>query len=214
MSANPPTARPAGPGPTTTGPAGPGPTIAGPAGTGPAGTAPARSAWFQARRELAVGAGLVIALSAAVWLLLGPAPASIVALFCLAISLVAARSLIGGRSLAPAETDVYLDRPSNSFTGYWRTQSDLRDAMASMSAYDHGIRRRLQNLLAARLAEHHGISLLAEPEAAKAVFLAGGVRPELWSWIDPERSTMPDAATRTGIPVRTLTALITRLEQL
>ena len=109
---------------------------------------------------------------------------------------------------------MYLDRPSSTFTGYWRTQSDLRDAMASMSAYDHGIRRRLQNLLAARLAEHHGISLAAEPEAAKAVFLASGVRPELWSWIDPERSTMPDASVRTGIPVRTLTALITRLEQL
>jgi hypothetical protein len=179
-----------------------------------AGTEPARSGWYQARRELAVAAGLVIALSVAVWILLGPAPASIVVLFCLAISLVAARSLIGGRADTPAETDVYLDRPSNSFTGYWRTQSDLRDAIASMSAYDHGMRRRLQNLLAARLAEHHDISLTAEPEAAKAVFLAGGVRPELWSWIDPERATVFDASTRTGIPARTLTALITRLEQL
>ncbi len=175
---------------------------------------PIRSSWYQARRELAVAAGLIIALTVAVWVLLGPAPASIVVLFCLAISLAAARSLIGAGQRPAVQPDQFADRPSSSFTGYWRTQTELRDAIAAMSAWDHGIKRRLQNLLAARLAEHHDISLAADPQAARAAFEAGTRRTDLWYWIDPARATPPNASSRPGIPARTLTALINRLEQL
>lgn len=178
--------------------------------------------WHSARREIAVAAGLVIAITAAFWILYGSVTAGIVALFCCVIALVALRPLIGPHQRPENPPEPYYDMPSTSFVGFWRTQTDLADAMASMSAWDLTTRHRLQNLLAARLAEHHGISLAEDPKAARAVFIgtsAGrdGVSKaavDLWYWIDPERPTLPDAASRRGIPPRVLAALIHRLEQL
>ena len=63
--------------------------------------------------------------------------------------------------------------PSRSFFGFWRTRSDLIDATTSLSAWDVALRPRLVNLFAARLSERHGISLAADPEAARRVLTAG-----------------------------------------
>lgn len=173
------------------------------------------SQWQAARRELAVAAVLVIALAAAAWVLLGAVAASIVALFCCAIALAAMRSLIAPHKPAASLPEPHYDTPSNTFIGFWRTQIDLADAIASMSAWDMATRPRMQNLLAARLAERHGISLAEDPEAARAVFLgAGQAAADLWYWIDPHRPTPPDALSRKGIPPRLLAALIHRLEHL
>ena len=179
-----------------------------------------REGWHSARRELAVAAGLVIAVTAATWILLGPVPASILALICAAIALAALRSLIGPHQRPESLPELYFDVPSTSFLGFWRTQTDLAGALTSMSAWDLTTRIRLQHLLAARLAERHGISLAEEPQAARAAFVGGGRHDgvgnaaELWYWIDPERPTPPDAGSRKGIPPRVLAALIHRLEQL
>jgi hypothetical protein len=178
--------------------------------------------WHSARREIAVAGGLVIALTAALWILYGSVTASIVALSCCAIALAALRPLIGPHQRPESPPEPYYDTPSSSFAGFWRTQTDLADAMASMSAWDLTTRHRLQNLLAARLAEHHGISLAEDPQAARAAFIGAGpgrdgvskAAVELWYWIDPERPTPADAASRKGIPPRVLAALIHRLEQL
>jgi hypothetical protein len=176
--------------------------------------------WRSARRELAVAAGLVVALGAATWALLGPVQASLVVLGCATLGLLAIQALPARRVPPASQPDIYYDVPSTTFAGFWRTQTDLSDAIASMSAWDLNTRRRLQNLLAARLAERHGISLADDPEAARAVLIghAGTVstagRADLWYWIDPQRPTPPDATTRPGIPPRVLAALIQRLEQL
>jgi hypothetical protein len=175
--------------------------------------------WHLAGREIAVAAGLVLALSAGTWALLGPAAAAIAALACTGLGLLALRALLPRREPEESHPDAYPEMPLTSFAGFWRTQTDLSEAISSMSAWDLTTRRRLQNLLAARLAERHGISLAEEPEAAKAVLL-GGVTParssrtDLWYWIDPSRPTPPDATNRAGIPPRVLAALIHRLEQL
>jgi hypothetical protein len=174
-----------------------------------------RQGWYTATRELAVAAGLVLALTGAAWLLFGPETASIVVLACVALGLAALRVLLGARVHPPNLPAPIYDAPSNSFVGFWRTQSDLADAIASMSAYDLTTRRRLQNLLAARLSERHGISLAQDPAAARAVFVgADGAAVALWFWVDPERQTPDDAVSRRGIPPRALAALIQRLEQL
>ncbi len=68
-------------------------------------------------------------------------------------------------------------------------QTDIASAIASLSAWDNNTRRRLQNLLAARLAERHDISLAADPQAARAAFIGDdSSRAALWYWIDPAAS--------------------------
>ncbi|MEU3461524.1 hypothetical protein ABZ721_16480 [Streptomyces sp. NPDC006733] len=62
----------------------------------------------------------------------------------------------------------------------------------------------VQRLYAARLAERHGISLLAQPERAAAV-----VGPELWPWIDPR-----EPAPHGTIPPQVLRAVLDRLDEL
>jgi hypothetical protein len=173
------------------------------------------SGWYSAKREIAVAAGLVIALAGAAWLLFGPVAASVVVIACVALALVALRALIEPHGRPPNLPDLAYDAPSSSFVGFWRTQTDLADAMTSLSAYEMNTRRRLQNLLAARLSEGHGISLTQDPRAAKAVFSGpDGAGAALWYWIDPERPVPEDAQLRRGIPPRVLAALIHRLEQL
>jgi hypothetical protein len=168
-----------------------------------------------AGREVAVAAGLVIALAAAAWVLFGPATSSIVVLYAAAISLVVLRSLISQPPKPADEPEASHDTPAQSFAGFWRMQTDIAFAITSLSAWDNNSRRRLQNLLAARLSERHNISLAADPQAARAVFIGDrAAREELWYWIDPQRQTPDDASSRRGIPPRHLSALIHRLEQL
>jgi hypothetical protein len=169
-----------------------------------------------AGRELAVAAGFVTALAVAAGLLYGLVTSAIIVLWCAALGLVALRSLIRAPVKPEGAPEVSHDAPAATFAGFWRTQTDIAAAVASQSAWDNNTRRRLQNLLAARLAERHGISLAADPEAARAVFLGAGKagRDELWYWIDPQRPVPDDAAARRGIPPRVLNALINRLEQL
>lgn len=170
--------------------------------------------WAAARRELMIAACLVFALTAAAWALLGPATAGIVALICVAIGLAAMRTLIDSRVEPQEQPDTYYDGPIQSFAGFWRTQFELDAGTKSLSAWDMNTKRRLQNLLAARLSERHGISLLEEPEEAKRAFIGSSRATDLWYWVDPQRPAPPDASSRPGIPPRTLAALIDRLEQL
>ena len=59
-----------------------------------------------------------------------------------------------------------------SFAGFWRKRAGLEDGTKSMAAYDNGLRPTLQHLLAARLAERHGISLRDDPDAGPAGYCA------------------------------------------
>ncbi len=187
--------------------------------------------WASVKREIAVAVGLVAALAVAMGFVFGLPAASTVVLFGVGVALVAIRTLIGSYNHQPPPPVLHEDTPTTSFVGFWRTQTDLADALSSMSAWDFGTRRRLSNLLAARLAERHGVSLADDPERARQIFLGldgrdghdghdghdgqpGARGADLWYWIDPERPVPPDASSRPGIPPKVLTALIHRLEQL
>ena len=100
-----------------------------------------------------------------------------------------------------------------SYIGFWRKRGVLVDASINMRSYDADLRPTLQHLLAARLAERHGVSLYADPEAARRLLLAGEPDDTLWYWLDPARPA-EQRSTRQGIPQRTLTAIIDRLERL
>jgi hypothetical protein len=90
-----------------------------------------------------------------------------------------------------------------------------------MVAYDAGLRPTLQQLLAARLAERHGVSLRDDPQQARRLLCRGSRDDGLWYWVDPARpaSSARDESSaalsaRPGIPPRTLARLIDRLERL
>src|SRR5262245_31761004 len=182
------------------------------------------SGWAGARREILVAALLIITLTAAAWMIDGAPAAGLVLLICVVLSLIALRAVIEPHE-EPVEPRNSLDLgPPRSFVGFWRTRSDLIDATRSLSAWDQGLRPRLTNLLAARLAERHGISLADEPDAARQLLEAGrSGRRDLWTWIAPvppaaptaeDASSPRDASSRPGIPPGVLAALIDRLERL
>jgi hypothetical protein len=180
----------------------------------PSTDAPA-TGWSSARKEITIAALFVVAVTAAAWALYGPAAAGVTATACAVLSLLGLRAIIEPHEPPPAPPLARESGPSLIFFGFWRTRSDLSDATRSLSAWDNTLRPRLTNLLAARLAERHGISLYEDPEAAKRL-LTGGKRGrnDLWAWIDPWRPTPPDVGVRTGIPPNVLAALIDRLERL
>jgi hypothetical protein len=75
----------------------------------------------------------------------------------------------------------------------------------------------LEHLLAARLAERHGVHLYQDPDAARRLLCRHPRDADLWPWIDPQ--TRPETSARgatseRGIPRRTLARLIDRLERL
>ncbi|HEY6788292.1 MAG TPA: hypothetical protein VI365_13385, partial [Trebonia sp.] len=71
----------------------------------------------------------------------------------------------------------------------------------------------LEHLLAARLAERHGVNLYTDPAAARRAFVRTARDDALWPWIDPAVVTAASDA-HLGIPRRTLARLIDRLEHL
>jgi hypothetical protein len=113
--------------------------------------------------------------------------------------------------IAEHETWQHLGR--TGIMGFWRKRGMLHDAAADMVAYDLELRTTLQHLLAARLAERHGVSLYGDPAAARRLLLPTTREQDLWFWLDPQRP----AETRhgkSGIPPRTLAAILDRLERL
>jgi hypothetical protein len=180
------------------------------------GTKPATgSGWRGAGKEITIAALLVLAVTAAAWAFDGPAAAAFAAVACAALSLAGLRALIEPHEPPPAPPVSQETGPSLIFFGFWRTRSDLSDAIRSLSAWDNALRPRLTNLLAARLADRHGISLYEDPDLARKLLTGGKQgRSDLWTWIDPLRQTPPDAGTRPGIPAGVLAALIDRLERL
>ena len=96
----------------------------------------------------------------------------------------------------------------------------VRTATDSLGFYQGELRPVLEHLLAARLAERHGVNLYTDPEAARRLLCRHPRDADLWPWIDPDPKTArPDtsargAAEQRGIPRRTLGRLIDRLERL
>jgi hypothetical protein len=179
--------------------------------TGPAPTP--GDGWGAAVPEICIAAVLVALAAATGFLTAGLAGATVVVLGAAVLALVLMRALTplgaapGGVHITDAEAS------TTTFTGYWRKRTGLVDGTQSMTAYDAELRGTLQHLLAARLAEQHGISLSDDPAAARRLLCPRPRDDALWYWVDPAR---PPATTGKdpGIPPRTLARLIERLELL
>jgi len=169
--------------------------------------------WQECLPELSAAAFLVLSTSLAVYAYAGLGTAVLVVGGWAIAALVLLFMLVPVPSRPLAEPDQRSVRGHTSFLGFWRKRSVLGDATASMAAYDADVRPTLQHLLAARLAERHGVSLHADPAAARRLLLPGRGDQALWFWLDPLRPAENDKNKR-GIPARTLAAIFDRLERL
>jgi hypothetical protein len=171
-----------------------------------------RAGWLVSAPELLVAAGLVLVSSAAVYLYAGLG-AAVLAVIAWAVVLIALLRTLIPVTDPPREHEAPYSGAPSSFTGFWRKRGLLSDATASLAAYDNELRPTLQNLLAARLADRHGVSLYHDPATARRLLLPGDGHDDLWYWVDPERPAQTTQGAR-GIPARSLALIIERLERL
>jgi hypothetical protein len=175
------------------------------------------SQWRRARPEV-ITAAIVIALAAAAGFAAAGWPGlAVVATVTATLTLAALRGLAPRPALATTRKAPETDRPTmNSITGFSRQPYIVASGISSREFYEADLRPALEHLLAARLAERHGLNLYTEPAAARHAFIRSAGDEALWAWIDPahaRRGPQPGNG-GSGIPRRTLARLITRLEQL
>jgi hypothetical protein len=169
--------------------------------------------WRAAVPEIIIAAIVVAVAAVAGYAAAGLAGTAVV------VTCAAVTSLVVLRALSPAPAAHGDGRLADTeaipvtFTGYWRKRAGLVDGTQSMAAYNAELRGTLQRLLAARLAERHGISLNDDPDAARRLLCPTPRDDRLWYWVDPARSPAT-AEKQSGIPPRTLARLIDRLEKL
>ena len=170
--------------------------------------------WRQAGPEIAIAVLAAAALGGAAYAFAGTAAAVLALTAAGAVVLAGLRALTPPDDVAPPPEQALAERwQTTTFARFWRRHSAVQAATRSMAGYDFELRATLQHLLAARLAERHGVSLYDEPEAARRLLARGG-SDRLWYWLDPGREAVTDQGRAAGIPPRTLAAIIDRLEHL
>jgi hypothetical protein len=142
------------------------------------------------------------------WLVAGAAGLVVVAVAEYAFALVAVRLSVpwAGDPRRPRDRRVPLENPG--FPVYRRMETTLPWAQTSGRHYDLAVRPVLQRLLAARLAQRHGVDLARQPERARAL-----VGPELWPLVDPARPASDDSHSP-GVPLAVVGLLVQRMEDL
>ena len=120
------------------------------------------------------------------------------------------------RSAAQASRRAKDKQHARAIFGYGQRRFIVATSLTSRPLYESDLRPVLEHILAARLAESHGVNLYTEPEAARRAFCRTRGDESLWPWIDPGQAVNADQRSRLrgGIPRGALARLITRLEQL
>jgi hypothetical protein len=120
------------------------------------------------------------------------------------------------RSAAQTSRRAKDKQQARAISGYGQRRFIVATSLTSRPLYESDLRPVLEHILAARLADGHGVNLYTEPEAARRTFCRTRADESLWPWIDPGQITNADERSRLrgGIPRQTLGRLITRLEQL
>jgi hypothetical protein len=177
--------------------------------------APAAGPWREAAPELTIAAVAVVATALAGGAVAGWPGLAAVAIGAASISLVVLRGLLP-RSAAQSFRRARDKQVARPIFGYAQRRFVVASSLAAAGAYQSDLRPVLEHLLAARLAENHGINLYTEPAAARQAFCRTRGDEALWRLVDPEQrpSTAERDRQRHGIPRRTLARLVNRLEQL
>jgi hypothetical protein len=177
------------------------------------------SPWRGTAPELVIAAVLVLVLAAAGYLMAGWAGLSVVAVGTAATAMVVLRALLP--QAAPDQARKAREKAqAQMLSGYSHRRFVVRTATTSLGFYQGELRPVLEHLLAARLAERHGVHLYTDPEAARRLLCRSQRDADLWPWIAPGQKTGEPktsgrgAAEQPGIPRRTLARLVDRLEKL
>lgn len=176
------------------------------------------SQWRRARPEIITAAIVAVLAAAAGYALAGWPGLAVVATVTATLTLLVLRGLTPRP--APQATRKAPESDSatmRSITGYSQRRFVVASGISSRAFYDADLRPLLEHLLAARLAERHGLNLYTEPAAARRAFVRAHGDEALWRWIDPgtrPRDGQAHGHDGKGIPRRTLAGLINRLEHL
>ena len=159
-------------------------------------------------------AGRLARVNAPWYVAAGWAGLAVVAVATAAGVMVLVRALLP--QLTPDAAKKAREKPrARMLTGYSHRRFVVRNAMRSRHYYDIELRPVLEHLLAARLAERHGVHLYQDPDAARRLLCRNPRDAGLWRWIDPRvRPQTRESQERRGIPRHTLARLIDRLEKL
>jgi hypothetical protein len=174
------------------------------------------SPWRGTAPELLTAGVAVAGTAVAAYAVAGWAGLTAVAVATAAGVLVLIRALLP--QLTPDAARKAREKPrARTLTGYSHRRFVVHNAMTSKGYYDTELRPVLEHLLAARLAERHGVHLYQDREAARRLLCRNSREAGLWAWIDPgtrPTASMRDHTDRRGIPRHTLARLIDRLEKL
>jgi hypothetical protein len=177
------------------------------------------SPWRGATPELLIAAVLVLAVAVAGYVMAGWAGLSVVAVATAATAMAVLRVLLPQATPDQART-AREKTTARMLSGYSHRRFVVQTSMGSLGFYQGELRPVLEHLLAARLAERHGVHLYQDPEAARRLLCRSSRDADLWPWIVPDPKTArPEVSARDtgqqrGIPRRTLARLIDRLEKL
>jgi hypothetical protein len=180
-----------------------------------ASTAAERGGWRAATPELIIAAILVAAAALAGAALSGWPGVVVVATAAAVLALLVLRAAFP-RSAAQTSRRAKDKQQARAIFGYGQRRFIVATSLTSRPLYESDLRPVLEHILAARLADGHGVNLYTDPEAARRTFCRTRADESLWPWIDPGQITNADERSRLrgGIPRQTLGRLITRLEQL
>jgi hypothetical protein len=128
-----------------------------------------RGLWRGAGPELAIAGVTVAATALAGGAVAGWPGVATVAIAAAALSIVVLRGL-APRSAAQAVRRARDKQVARTIAGYAQRRFIVSSSLATRAFYESDLRPVLEHLLAARLAEHHGVNLYTDPEAARAVF--------------------------------------------
>jgi hypothetical protein len=171
--------------------------------------------WRPALPELIIAAIAVAAAALAAAAVAGWPGVVIVAVVTAVIALLLLRAVVP-RSAADRLRRQQDKQRARTISGYAQRRFIVATSLSSRPMYESDLRPVLEHILAARLAESHAVNLYAQPDAARKAFCRTRRDESLWRWIDPAQALNADerAGQKSGIPGRTLSRLITRLEQL
>lgn len=170
------------------------------------------SPWAGTGPELAIAAVTVAAAGLAGYAVTGWAGLTVVAVAAAGLALVVIRFLLpeGTADAAKMAKEKRVARP---VSGYSHRKFLVESGITHRGFYDVELRPVLEHLLAARLAERHGVNLYQDPDAARKLLCGHRRDAVLWQWIDPAAEPHQGDGKR-GIPRYVLTRLIDRLEKL
>jgi hypothetical protein len=172
------------------------------------------SPWRGAGPELAIAAIGVTATGLAALAVAGWSGLAAVAAGAAVLSLVVVRGL-APRSANQTVRTARSKPSARTLSGYGQRRFAVAMGVRDLAFYDSELRPALEHLLAARLAERHGVNLYTQPDAARKVFCRTARDEALWRWIDPARERQQaGSGAAGGIPRHVLTRLVNRLEHL